>query len=195
MTGTDGRPTREDGDWALLKAACQGDIQAFEALCLRLEPLLYNYLLRLVKDCSEAEDLAQETLLRLYRTAQDGQLHLQKGSPRALTFSIAHNLAMDYHRRARNAASLEAPAVASAAAKAENALLRDQIDKAIADLPESHRSALMLREFGELTYAEIADTLGATQAAVKTWIYRARHRLAELLDRDGQYIGERDNGV
>lgn len=49
----------------------------------------------------------------------------------------------------------------------------------------------MLRVWGELSYAEIADTLGATPAEVKIWLYRARKRLAELLDRDGQYIEQR----
>ena len=74
-------------------------------------------------------------------------------------------------------------------------MLREEIGRALADLPESHRSALMLREFGDLSYAEIAETLGVTTGVVKTWIYRARRRLADLLDRDGQYVGERNHGV
>ena len=91
--------------------------------------------------------------------------------------------------------SLEARASAPASGPAERAMLREEIGRALADLPESHRSALMLREFGDLSYAEIAETLGVTTGVVKTWIYRARRRLADLLDRDGQYVGERNHGV
>jgi DNA-directed RNA polymerase specialized sigma24 family protein len=48
----------------------------------------------------------------------------------------------------------------------------------------------MLREFGDLSYEEIAKTLGASLAEVKVWIHRGRKGLAQLLDRDGQYLGK-----
>ena len=64
----------------------------------------------------------------------------------------------------------------------------EQIENALAELPENHRSALMLREFGELSYSEIAAALDATVDRVKVWIYRGRKQLAQLLDRDGQYV-------
>lgn len=195
MRGTDIPRTTKESARALLEAVCQGDVQAFETLCVQLEPPLYNYLLRLVKDHSEAEDLAQETLLRLYRMVRNGRLHLGKGSPRVLAFAIAHNLAVDFHRRVRNATPTGVSTAASPSARVERTLLREQMEKALADLPKSHRSALMLREFGGLSYAEIADTLDAAQGAVKTWIYRARRRLATLLDRDGQYVGEGNDDV
>ncbi len=193
--------TDKAGDGRLIGRVCQGDVAAFEALCLRLERPLFGYLLRLVKNPTEAEDLAQEALFRLYQTARDGRIRVRKGSPRALVFNIAHNLAMDFHRRTRNVAppvagqAGGAADAAPASAKAVRAVLREQIDQALANLPESHRSALMLREFGELSYADIAQTLGVTPGVVKTWIYRGRRRLADLLDRDGQYVGERNHGV
>ena len=51
----------------------------------------------------------------------------------------------------------------------------------------------MLRVYGELSYSAIAETLDATLSEVKTWIYRGRKRMAELLDGDGQYIGAKSN--
>jgi DNA-directed RNA polymerase specialized sigma24 family protein len=53
----------------------------------------------------------------------------------------------------------------------------------------------MLREFGELSYAEIAETLGASLAEVKVWIHRGRTRLTQLLDRDGQFVGKKCNDL
>jgi len=183
---------KSEAEYRLFQRIRRGDVASFEAFCVRVEGPLFGYVLRLVKDRTEAEDIAQEAFLRLYRAAGLGKLNR---APRPYLFSIAHNLATDFHRRRKNVVPLRATEAASAAREAERSLLREQIDKALAALPESHRSAIMLREFGELSYADIANTLGATLDQVKVWIHRARKRLAELLDRDGQYVGERNNGA
>lgn len=161
-----------------------------------IEAPLYSYALKLLRNRAEAEDVAQESLLRLFRAMNNGRL---KQSPRAYVFSIAHNLAMDAHRAQARLAVLSSPAGASAGQAltpsdaVENSLLREQLDQALAELNTDQRSALLLREFGELSYGEIAETLRVSVGQVKIWIYRGRRRLAELLDRDGQYIGTRRN--
>jgi RNA polymerase sigma-70 factor, ECF subfamily len=189
--------TGRDGEAQLYKRVCRGDAAAFERLCLTIEAPLFNYLLRMVCDRPEAEDIAQESLLRLFRACRNGQAAPDKGSLRALLFSIAHNLAVDWLRRQGRDLPNDSdpPAPAQASAQAERLLLREQIDHALASLPPAHRSALTLRAFGELSYAEIAAILDTKEGAVKTWIYRARQRMAELLDRDGQYVGDQNHGV
>lgn len=158
---------------------------AMEALCRQIEAPLFSYALRLVRNRSEAEDTAQEALFRLYRAVLAGRC-IEK--PRAYAFAIAHNLAVEYHRK--SAAAVPPPGnECEPAPAAERTLLREQINLALAALPESQRAAVGLREFGQLSYAEIAEILGASLSQVKVWIHRARVRLAELLDRDGQYIG------
>jgi len=57
----------------------------------------------------------------------------------------------------------------------------DQVRKAIARLPEHYRSALVLCEYEKMPYAQIAETLNASVPQVKTWIFRARRQLAEML--------------
>ncbi len=183
-------PDAEPGAIGPLKGLSGGDLAAFEEFCIQIEGPLYTYVLRQVHNRAEAEDIAQEALLRLFRMARNGRLRPSAGTPRALLFSIAHNLAVDYHRKARPGATQVPASCEPPSRNAERGLLRDQIDRALAELPESHRSAVLLREFGELSYAEIGKTLNATGSQVKTWIYRARKQLAQLLDRDGQYIGE-----
>jgi len=54
---------------------------------------------------------------------------------------------------------------------------------------------VMLREFGQLNYGEIAQALGASLDQVKVWIYRARKGLAQVLDRYGQFIGDQSRGA
>ncbi len=182
-------------DEHLVQRSREGERLAFEALCARIEGPLFGYALGMIHDRHEAEDIAQESLLRLYRIASTGQLRDGGGSARALAFTIAHNLAVDRLRRERHTQPLDENTPAPENRPAEQVLLREQLDKALAELPESHRSALMLREFGGLAYAEIASALDANLGEVKVWIYRARKRLAMLLDRDGQYVGDVTGGM
>jgi RNA polymerase sigma-70 factor (ECF subfamily) len=160
-------------------------------LCEEVEAPLYSYALRLSASRTEAEDITQESLLRLYRAMQNGRA---PQSPRAYVFSIAHNLAIETYRRNSREPQLRPGTLAATDESTERSLLRAQIDRALADLPQGQRAALLLREFGELSYAEIAATLGATEAQVKVWIYRGRKKLATLLDRDGQYTGTETHG-
>lgn len=183
-----GQPVKLE-DAGLNKRVCSGDVNAFELLCTRLEGPLYGYAYGMVRNTHEAEDIVQEALFRLYRAMRDRKLR-PGGSTRSYVFAIAHNLAMDQRRRARPTAPLDESFPAQESGAAEATLLREQLNRALADLPANHRSALMLREFGGLRYSEIAETLGASLDEVKVWIHRGRKRLATLLDRDGQYLGK-----
>lgn len=180
---------RDDLERRLFIKVCRGDLDAFEAFCVRVEAPVFTYLNRLVRNASDAEDLSQEALLRLYTMAREKRIRVTDGSPRALLFRIAHNLAMDHFRRSKHKPELMPTEPGPADDVVSRSLLREQIDMALAELPDAHRNAIMLREFGDLSYAEIAEMLGATLDQVKVWIYRARKKLAMLLDRDGQYIG------
>lgn len=177
-------------EWDPLRRLRLGDVAPFEAFCLNVEGRLLAYLNGLTKNAQEAEDLAQESLFRLYTMICENRVQPPKGSPSGLLFSIAHNVAMDSHRRLKHVVALDTRRTPAPATSAEQSLLRDQIGLAMEQLPENHRDALMLREFGSLSYREIAGALGASLSEVKVWIYRARTRMSQLLDRDGQYIGE-----
>ncbi len=160
----------------------------FAAWCADLERPLHAYLTRLVHSREDAEDLAQDALVRVFRLWRDGGLR-KEGSPRALVFGAAHNLAVDLLRRRARPVPGDAMAPAPSASSGDP-LLQQEIGKALEQLPENHRRALLLREYGGLRYAEIARVMTASEGAVKVWIHRARRRLAELLDRDGQYVGD-----
>lgn len=187
----------EESETVLADRVRKGDMAAFEMLCKRIEAPLFHYALGLIRNPQEAEDVAQETLLRLYRMARSGRLDAGRNSCRSLAFTVVHNLSMDAHRRARHRIPPCAPSPSgpSPSESTERALLREQIDLALARIPDTHRSALLLREFGGLTYSEIAEALTVSSNVVKIWIYRARRKLAGLLDREGQYVPDADDSL
>ena len=182
----------------LLKRLRKGDVSAFDTLCLTLEARLFSYVRHMLKDRCEAEDITQEALLRLYVAAREGRV---KAGPRAYAFSTAHNLVVDFLRRSCRSARPEGEVQDvsgprnEASQSTEQGMLREEIEKALATLPETQRSAVMLREFGQLNYGEIAQALGASLDQVKVWIYRARKGLAQVLDRYGQFIGDQSRGA
>jgi RNA polymerase sigma-70 factor (ECF subfamily) len=173
-------------------------VSAFDTLCLTLEARLFSYVRHMLKDRCEAEDITQEALLRLYVAARQGKV---KSGPRAYAFSTAHNLVVDLLRRSCRSARPEGEVQDvsgprnEASQSTEQGMLREEIEKALATLPETQRSAVMLREFGQLNYGEIAQALGASLDQVKVWIYRARKGLAQVLDRHGQFIGDQSRGA
>jgi RNA polymerase sigma-70 factor (ECF subfamily) len=131
----------------------------------------------------------QECLARLFAQSRNGRLRDDTRAVRSLAFTVLHNLAVDWRRTAKTTTQVVESIPARGQHGPERALLRVQLERAMAELPDNQRAALALREFGELSYAEIAATLDASIGEVKIWIHRARKRLARLLDRDGQYIG------
>lgn len=186
------------GELELLDRLRRGDAAAFDGLCRQFDTPLFSYVRNMVQDRCEAEDIAQEALLRLYVAAREGKV---RTAPRAYAFSTAHNLAVDAQRRSRRYAGAVTPVPeraeppVAASAGVERSLLRAEIDKALGMLPEKQRSAVLLREFGGLQYAEIAQTLGVSVEQVKVWIYRARKHLARVLDRSGQFVGGKAHGL
>lgn len=179
--------TRQSSAVHSAKALSQGDRSTMEAFIGHVQRPLFSYCLRLVNHRQEAEDIAQEALVRLFEQARNGGLRADAAAQRALVFTMAHNLAVDALRRKGRVLS---PGTEDAAhPNPDGGLLKQQVERALADLPPQHRQALLLREYGGLAYAEIAAALGVSESVVKVSIFRARRRMAQLLDRDGQYTG------
>jgi RNA polymerase sigma factor (sigma-70 family) len=166
-----------------------GDSNGIRGFIRDVEVPLYTYALRLVRNRTDAEDIAHEALSRLLRLAREGRLKSDDAARRALAFTVVYSLAMDLQRTKRwMAEPTEDPNAASNRPLAQ-ALAQQQLDMSLDELPGVHRHALLLRVFGELRYVDIAHALSVDETQVRTWVYRARVQLTELLDADGQYIG------
>ena len=189
-------PNLPDADVARL--AQKGREAAFRELVRRYERPVFSLVFRMVRDSATAEDLAQDTFIKVLN-------HIDKYRPEfkfsSWLFKIANNVAIDHLRRrhldtismdgapnAATAADIEATSF-DIADHAESALdvmeakeLGSAIEHAIGALRPEYRSCIMLRHVEGRSYEEIAATLDLPLGTVKTYIHRARHQLREALE-------------
>jgi RNA polymerase sigma-70 factor (sigma-E family) len=156
------------------------------AFCRRLHPVLLGGLTPRCRDRAIAEEVVQETLVRVWE--RWASLDPARGSPEAWAWRVALNLvASGFRRRAveqRALDRLEAQASASSGAPPDEAQAdRLAVRAALADLPERQRAALVLRFYADLSVAQTAAVLGCAEGTVKSLTNRAvdalRHRLAD----------------
>jgi RNA polymerase sigma-70 factor (ECF subfamily) len=160
----------------------QGGTRAFDALFQRYARPIHGYLARLTGSPAAAEDLSQQTFLSLVRARG----RYQEGARfKPWLYAIATNAARDWQRRKRPEDLTdegELPAgVASEEPLLKDAGLEHAVHRALAQLPEGQRIPILMHRFEGLGFAEIAETLGLTESAVKVRAHRGYARLRELL--------------
>ena len=172
---------------------------AFEVLVDRYQHRLLGVMVHLVGRVEEAEDLTQEVFLRIYR-ARKGYRPRAKFS--TWLFTIANNLALNHLRgKGRNPTvalssgsddveRLGGPARRGArlaregtpSAQMRKVELSDVVREALDVLGEDQKVAVLLNKFEDMSYAEIAEVMGRSEAAVKSLLARARNHLREQLE-------------
>jgi RNA polymerase sigma-70 factor (ECF subfamily) len=174
---------------------------AFEVLVERYQHRLVGVLTHLIGKVDEAEDLTQDVFLRIYR-ARKGYKPKAKFS--TWLFTIANNLAMNHLRsRGRNPAvalgmgmetssgtqtglrPLEDQAIArdgTPSSQMRSVELSDVVREALDVLGEDQKLAVLLNKFEDMSYADIAEVMGRSEAAVKSLLARARTHLREQLE-------------
>jgi RNA polymerase sigma-70 factor (ECF subfamily) len=166
--------------------AAAGSQPAFQEIVRRYERPVFNLIARVVRDPALAEDLAQETFLKTYRSLRSFDLNRKFSS---WILRIAHNGALDALRRRRAdpvvATSVPEPAVPPAADAVESAALGEAIERALDGLRPEWRAAVVLRYQEGLSYEEVAEILGIPEGTAKTFVHRARKALAERLGEAG----------
>lgn len=154
--------------------------QELEELVNRHAPAVYRLAYARTGSREDAEDVMQEVFLRLLRRAPElnGEDHL-----RAWLLHAAANSANSLHRRPwrRRELPLEEGAVQAAPPEHNEAL------EAVLALPEKYRVPVCLHYCEGYTTAEVADILGKKEATVRTWLFRARGLLRDMLTEEGTY--------
>jgi RNA polymerase sigma factor (sigma-70 family) len=164
-----------ESDEELMAAVARGDERALGSLVERHGPRIHAHLARLAGSVEDADDLLQETWVRVARGARS----YETGRPvRPWLFGIASNLARDLHRRRavrRRAirASAEPERPAPAVRPFEQLALRERV----ARLPDRFREVVLLRFYQEMSEAEMAETLGVPRGTVKSRLHGAIREL------------------
>jgi RNA polymerase sigma-70 factor (ECF subfamily) len=185
-------------DADVVALAQQGRDSAFRELIRRYERPVFSLIFRMVRDRELAEDLAQDTFIKVLN-------HIDRYRPEfklsSWLFKIANNVAIDHLRRrqldtvsidgsphAQSAEAIEATSFdvvdqqETALDELEARELGTAIEQAITGLRPEYRSCIMLRHVEGRSYEEIAATLDLPLGTVKTYIHRARHELRRALD-------------
>ena len=164
-----------------------GDEQALKAIFEQLQPGVYRFLWLKLNSVEIAEDLVQETFLRLWQTRT--RLHLE-GSLEAFVYRIAANLARDEARkrepRGENERLAEVfPANESAESLAETNQLKTIIESIVAKLAEAPRTAFVLSRYQGLSHKEIAEVMDISVKTVEKHVGRALLEIKKGLKRFG----------
>jgi RNA polymerase sigma-70 factor (ECF subfamily) len=171
-----------------------GDERSFALLLYRYRTPLVNFLYRMVRNREQAEDLAQEVFIRVYRARAD---YVPSAKFTTWLFRIATNLALNSVRDTRHQrmeVSLDAPVTADSedgdqrpidvaeknpnieehlVQEAQRDMIRHSIDK----LPEKQRAAVLLHKYQDLDYGEISKILECSESALKSLLFRAYETL------------------
>jgi len=170
-------------DEQLMAAIVNGDRQAYAEVVRKHARALAAYAWRMLGNDSEAQDIVQETFLRLWMQAQ--RWDSQKSSLSTWLHRIVHNLCIDALRKVRGSSADDIAQLLDDSESAEQEVSRVsrqvQLHKAIAALPERQRSALILAHFQGLSNKEVAEMLDVSLEALESLLSRARRTLKQRL--------------
>lgn len=192
------RPPAPEGvgaldDGQLMVLFANGDRDAARHLTGRLLPRAYRHASRVLGNPSEAEDVAQEAMLRLWRAASDWRPD-GRAAPGTWLHRVVANLCVDRLRRAGRMTGLEPDAeIPDGQPDGEARLMQADrmaaLDAALATLPERQRQAVVLRHIEGLSNPEIAEILGLSVEAVESLGSRGKRGLRAALEGQRERIG------
>ncbi len=183
----------------LIDRAGRGDSYAFEVLMSAHEHKMYAVALRMCGNREDAQDCLQEAMIRVYRALSGFK---GQSSFSTWVYRITMNSCLDEIRRRKSRASTSLDAMLeNGFAPSDNgdtpeqsALRTEQrrlLERAIAQLPEDMRAAIVLRDIQGCSYDEIARTLNANVGTIKSRISRGREKLRAVLSEQGELFGRR----
>ena len=182
-------------DLSLVERCRANDETAFNEVVTRYKAKVYNYIYRMTGSSDDAEDLTQEVFIRMYTSIDSFR---SQSSLNTWLFRIASNLCVDRFRRGKNrtaAYSLDEPVLGGETEGRhevpdttyephrllENVEMAEQIQHALAQLPEKLRATLILHDVEGMPYEEIAQVVGCPLGTVKSRLFNARMQLRQKL--------------
>ncbi|HEX7705830.1 MAG TPA: sigma-70 family RNA polymerase sigma factor [Thermoanaerobaculia bacterium] len=186
----------DDRDTALAIAVHHGEAGALERLIDKFEPLLYRYARGMLPNSGDAQDVVQETMIRAHRTltSRYDSERVRTLALRPWLFKTARNLCLNRRRSKTRAGEqpvevLERETTLSKLAEPGGDLERqqdaDRLHQALERLPAGARELVVLRFLEEMSYAEIANLLGGTEASLRGRVFRSLKQLRDVLEKRG----------
>ena len=182
-----GNSDEDTEDVRLMRLIARGDTVAFEKLIERHQSLVVGTVARMLGSNSDVEDIAQQVFIRVWKSASR---YVPRAKFTTWLLKITRNLVFNEMRRAKRRAhaplqpepnveemQLKDESNPSPDASLLELELQEAIEKAIGELPETQRMALVLRRYEEFSYEQIADILNLSVPAVKSVLFRARTEL------------------
>jgi RNA polymerase sigma-70 factor, ECF subfamily len=187
MTGAPKSPY--DPDTALMVAFQQGEEAAFEQILDKYHKAIVNFIYKIVNNRAEAEELAQDVFLRVYRARHNYEPRARFS---AWLYRIATNVGLKAAgRKRRSPFGFGADAITgkeegrAREPNAEQKLVESELGKVVRQiirgLPRNEKIAIILRRYEGLSYKEIAEVMNCTEPAVKTYIHRGKLRLRDRI--------------
>jgi RNA polymerase sigma factor (sigma-70 family) len=188
---------RQMSDEDVMEQLQSGAVEAFDIIVQRYKDRLHNFLYRYTHNHEDCEDLVQETFLRVYRSRQSYE-RIAKLS--TWIYTIALNLAKSMYKKKQRMSLISIHADDSDPDDREmqiedTVLLQDEelhlkmsvqeLEKALLQLNDDFREAVVLRDIQQLTYEEIAEITDSAMGTVKSRINRGRQQLQEII---GSYV-------
>jgi RNA polymerase sigma-70 factor (ECF subfamily) len=169
--------------FAALRGTRQESEGAFTEIYARYATQVHTYCLHILSHRSAAEDVFQETFVRFYNSATAERGDCPPTNVIGFLITIARNLCLNHKSSRREYVSLEEYTIVEPAPLQayESSELMSLIERSLDLLEPHHREAFVLREFDGLPYAEIAEILKTTEATAKTWAFRAKQKIQQIL--------------
>ncbi len=175
-------------DKELVEKAKKGDVSAFEQLLFRYEKQIFCYILRFINQKENAEDVTQETFIKLYRSLKTFDPEYKF---RTWLYTIATHTAYDWLRKGKKMQELfiiddpdnqfETSSDETAYKELEMKENKEMVDKAIDKIKPKYKAIVVLFYRDDLSYEEISQVLDLPINTVKTHLYRAKKALSEEL--------------
>lgn len=184
---------------ALIGRIVAGETELFESLVLEHQTRVYNLALRMVSNPADAEDCAQEAFVKAYRALPSFRGDANFSS---WLYRLTTNVCLDHLRAKKRRAETSLTAEGDSGEEivlplqsptdgpeelAEKNERRTLVHRALRQLPDDFRQVLLLRELGGLSYDEIGHEMQLEAGTVKSRIFRARKKLADILRADGNF--------
>ncbi len=168
--------------------------QTFEKVYTELYSLIYRIAYHVVYDDDAAEDVTQEAFVRLYHS---DHIFSTIDDAKYWTIRVVKNLAINQLRKKKRSIQLvekmeQEQVKTSNTETGEDVYMREetihQVRDALTRLPENLRLPIILREYGDMSYSEIAQVMGISESNVKVRIHRGRANLERLLNQEELYV-------